>query len=326
MIFGIALLRGVDLSTSGIVFNIQRFSIHDGPGIRTTVFLKGCPLHCFWCHNPEGVRPNPEMQFFPERCIGCGACIEVCAYGGQLLQGDVRIYARENCQMCGRCVDDCFADALELAGKTMTVDEVMADVLSDRAFYDNSGGGVTLSGGEPLLQHAFSRQILERSKAEGLHAALETSAHCRWKRLQALLPLVDLVMMDLKQMDSDVHRSTTGVPNEVILANAERLMHTPKPVWFRTPVVPSVNDTPEAIGEIAAFVRRLTDIRMHSSRAEGAEPAPPSLELLPFHRLAGDKYRRLGLEDRVGHLEPPSPEKMDDLRHLARSYGIEVKD
>jgi pyruvate formate lyase activating enzyme len=268
---------------------------------------------------------KPEIQFHPEKCIGCGACIEVCGFGGQLMVDDLRCYARENCQLCGRCVEECFAGALEMTGTCMTVDELMVELLADRAFYDNSGGGVTLSGGEPLLQDAFARQILERCKVEGLHTAVETSAHCRWERLEALLPLVDLVMMDLKHLDSGVHRAATGVPNESILANAERLMRTDIPVWFRTPVVPGVNDTTEAIGQIAAFVNQLIDIRLHSDQCEGANPVLPVLELLRFHRLAADKYRSLGLVSQTDGLEPPSQDRMDELRRVARSYGVDVK-
>jgi len=166
------------VTESGIVFNIQRFSVHDGPGIRTTVFLKGCTLHCFWCHNPEGIRPKPEIQFYPERCIGCGACLEACKHGAQILQDGVHVYMRENCVMCGKCVDNCFSGALELTGTVVTVDEVMAEVLADRAFYANSGGGVTLSGGEPLLQADFSRAILQRSKEpSGIRATLGRLGH-----------------------------------------------------------------------------------------------------------------------------------------------------
>ena len=314
------------MTESGIVFNIQRFSVHDGPGIRTTVFLKGCTLHCFWCHNPEGLRLKPEIQFYPERCIGCGACLEACEHGAQVLNDDgVHIYVRENCVMCGKCVDNCFSGALELTGTTMTVDEVMAEVLADRAFYANSGGGVTLSGGEPLLQADFSRAILRRSKAEGLHTAIETCGNYAWSHLESLLPWVDLVMMDLKHMDPDVHREVTGVSNERILKIAKGLMSTSKPVRFRTPVIPTVNDTPEAIGEIAAFVRRLSDLRIAHNAETGTDVPLPVLGLLRFHRLAADKYRSLGLDYKASNLEAPSPAYMDELRDVARGYGIEVE-
>lgn len=313
------------MTESGIVFNIQRFSVHDGPGIRTTVFLKGCTLHCFWCHNPEGIRLKPEIQFYPDRCIGCGACLEACEHGAQVLKDGVHVYVRENCVMCEKCVDDCFSGALELTGTVVTVDEVMEEVLADRAFYANSGGGVTLSGGEPLLQADFSRAILQRSKAEGLHTAIETCGNYAWSHLESVLPWVDLVMMDLKHMDSASHRDATGVPNERTLKIAEGLMRRGKPVRFRNPVIPAVNDTLEAIGEIAAYVRRLSDLRIATNAETGADVPPPVLGLLRFHRLAADKYRSLGLEYRASSLEAPSLEHMDSLRDVARSYGIEVE-
>lgn len=309
----------------GIVFNIQRFSVHDGPGIRTTVFLKGCSLHCFWCHNPEGIRPKPEIQFYPERCIGCGACLEACDHGAQVLQDGVHVYVRENCVLCGRCVDECFSGALELTGQPMTVDAVMAEVLADRAFYQQSGGGVTLSGGEPLLQRDFTTALLTRAKDEGLHTAVETCGNYRWADLEPLLPLVDLFMMDLKHMDPAAHKAAVGVSNERILAIAEHLMATDKPVWFRTPVIPTVNASAEAINDIAAFVRRLGDLRTAYNTEHGIQAPLPTLELLRFHKLAADKYRSLDLDYKASALEVPSLDDMDELRAIARSHGIEVK-
>ncbi len=309
------------MSASGIVFNIQRFSVHDGPGIRTTVFLKGCSLHCFWCHNPEGISPKQEIQFYPERCIGCGACLEACEHGAHIMEDGVHVYVRDKCVLCGKCTDSCFSGALEMTGDEVTVDDVMQEVLADRTFYQNSGGGMTLSGGEPLLQKAFSKALLERAKAEGVHTAIETCGNYRWSDLEELLPFIDMVMMDLKHMDPEIHRKAVGASNERILVIAEQLMYTDKPVWFRTPVIPTVNDTPEAIGAIAAFVRRLTDIR----EAQGNGAPPPMLELLRFHRLAGDKYRSLGLDYKAATLEAPSLAYMDELRDLARSHGIVVK-
>ena len=313
------------MSEFGTIFNIQRFSVHDGPGIRTTIFMKGCSMHCFWCHNPEGIRPKSEIQFYPDRCIGCGACLEVCEHGAQVLEDSVHVYLRENCEMCGACVDQCFSGALELTGESMTVDDVMSEVLADRAFYEKSQGGVTLSGGEPLLQRAFTEAILERSKAEGLHTAVETCGNYPWSTLAPLLPLIDLLMMDIKLMDAAAHREATGVSNQRILTISKELMRTDKPVWFRTPVIPKVNDTPEAIAAIASHVRRLTDIREAHNAELGVDAPPPSLELLRFHRLAADKYRSLGLEYKASELQAPSLAYMDDLRDVARSHNIVVK-
>ena len=300
----------------GMVFNIQRFSIHDGPGIRTTVFLKGCSLRCFWCHNPEGIRPKQELQFFPDRCIGCDACIAACPQGANLKEGDRRLYLRDQCVVCGRCVDTCYAEARVLAGTEMTVDQVVEEALRDRAFYQNSGGGVTLSGGEPLLQREFTCEVLRQLKAAGVHTAVETAANLPWEVIEQTAPWTELFMMDLKHLDSDKHRWATGVPNERILANARKLARLGKPVIFRVPVVPTVNDSPEEIAAIAEFVQQLNAI--------GTTPDPFPLELLPFHRLAGDKYRSLGLESGATDFVPPSKEYLAQLAAAGCARGIEV--
>jgi len=285
-------------SLSGLVCNIQRFSLHDGPGIRTTVFLKGCTLRCFWCHNPESIRLTQELRLYPDRCIGCGACVEVCPTGAQGLspEGELQ-FDRERCQACGACVEVCFAGARELSARRMTVPEVVAEVLQDRAFYESSRGGVTLSGGEPALQPEFSYEILAQCREAGVHTAIETAANVRWENLARLMPVTDMVMMDLKQMDPQKHRWATGASNALLLANARRLVETGKPIIFRTPVVPTVNDTPEEIAAIAAFVREMVLLRRARGDADGDGVGEDTitLELLPFHRLAGDKYRSLGL-------------------------------
>jgi len=305
----------------GIVTNIQRFSLHDGPGIRTTVFLKGCNLRCFWCHNPETWSPKPEIQVFPSKCIGCGACLGVCPQGAHGMVDGAKVYDRDKCVACGKCAKTCYAEALVFTGKTMSVDDVLAEVLADRPFYATSGGGVTLSGGEPALQLDFSYAILARSKAGGVHTVIETDANYAWEWLEKLLEVTDFVMTDIKHMDSEKHRAITGVPNERILDNHRRLMATNKPVVFRTPVVPTVNATPEEIGAIAAYIRDLAELRAQS----GSPAPPPRLELLPFHRLAGDKYRSLGLDYKAKDLPTPTKDEMAAFVALAVGYGIAVK-
>ena len=295
----------------GYVTNIQRYSIHDGPGIRTTVFLKGCNLRCFWCHNPETLAPKPELQLFPERCIGCGACLERCPYGAHARVNGDRVFRRELCQACGACAETCYAEALVLVGDRMTPDEVVAQALRDRPFYETSNGGVTLSGGEPLLQLAFSRAILEGVRAQGVHTAIETNACWPWERLASLAELVDLWMVDIKTMDSDLHRQVTGAPNEQILANLHQLADSGAPVIVRTPIVPGINDAAEDVAAIAAFVAGL--------------PSLVYYELLPFHPMATGKYRSLGLDYRAAKLKRPSPETMATLAQVAAGSGVEAR-
>jgi pyruvate formate lyase activating enzyme len=296
---------------SGIVTNIQRFSIHDGPGIRTTVFLKGCNLRCFWCHNPETLKPKPELQVFPSRCIGCGVCFERCPQGAHEIVDGRRVYHRDRCVVCGTCVDTCYAEALVLVGERKTVDEVVEVVLRDRPFYETSGGGVTLSGGEPLLQIDFSRAILARCKEEGLHTAIETAASFSWERVAAILSVTDLVMLDIKLMDPVAHRAHTGVSNERILDNARRLGELDLPLIVRTPVVPGVNDDEDAIASVADFCAQLPNLLYY--------------ELLPFHPMAQSKYDSLDMSYRAQGLEPPSKERMEVLAEAARGSGIEVR-
>lgn len=294
----------------GLITNIQRFSVHDGPGIRTTIFFKGCNLRCFWCHNPEDMRPQPELQVFPERCIDCQACAEACPYGAHLWTEEQHVFQRDLCQVCGTCVDTCYAGGLVLVGQEMHVDEVMTEVVQDAAFYESSGGGVTLSGGEPLLQVEFAQAILRRCREAGIHTAIETAANAAWSRLETLLPDLDLVMMDIKLMDSERHQAATGVPNEKILANARQLGQV-KPLIVRTPIVPGFNDTPEDIVAIAEFVSRLPTLEYY--------------ELLPFHPMGRSKYESLGMDYAAADLKMPPADQMQQLAMAAQAKGIFVR-
>jgi len=296
----------------GLITNVQRFSIHDGPGIRTTVFFKGCPLRCFWCHNPETLRMQPEVQVFPDRCIGCGECFLRCPQGAHVQVDGQRQFRRELCQACGRCVETCYAEALVMAGRWWTPEELLAELLRDQPFYEQSGGGITLSGGEPLLQQPFSLRVLQLCRQAGLHTAIETAAFCRWESLAELLPWLDLVMMDIKVMDDTQHRAVTGVSNRRILENAQQLAETGVPLIVRTPVVPTVSDQLEVICAIAAFVRGFPNLLYY--------------ELMPFHRLAEGKYRSLGLTYRASGFQSPAREEMQALARQARDCGVqEVK-
>jgi pyruvate formate lyase activating enzyme len=298
----------------GSIFSIQRFSIHDGPGIRTTVFLKGCPLRCFWCHNPEGLEREFGVQYFSNLCIGCGECARECPTGAHALVDGLHVFSREGCTGCdgtrSRCVEACPSKALVLTGRLVEVEEVVAEVLRDSPFYASSGGGVTLSGGEPLYQRDFAAALLSRCMEEGVHTAIETAGAYPWSWLEGILPFVNLVMMDIKHLDGAKHLKATGMDNGAILENARRLSHTGLPLILRVPVIPGVNDTPGEVSAIRDYVRLLRD----------EQPAGSSLsfELLAYHPLALDKYRSLGRENPCERLAPLSGDRMLELEAIAQ--------
>ncbi len=290
----------------GMVFDIKRFAVHDGPGIRTTVFLKGCPLRCIWCHNPESMLRRPEIAFYPDKCIHCGRCLEVCPLP------DDRKLDREYCTGCGACAEVCPSGARVLCGRELSVDEVMAEVVSDKAFYDNSGGGVTVSGGEPLAQPAFACEIFRSCRAESIHTVLDTTGYAEWEVLAEVASHADLVLYDLKCADPQKHRELTGVSNEVILENARRLARTDKAMIVRIPVIPGYTDSPENIRDIGKFVSSLGD-------------SVKSVELLPYNRLAEAKYHQYGYSDyELEGLDPPSRGELLALAEILTSLGLRV--
>lgn len=318
----------------GLVLNIQRFSIHDGPGIRTTVFLKGCPARCWWCHNPESQSPGPELVVIGERCIRCGACLLVCPSGaaragargapgaggsgpdgaGGDSPGDPGGAAGGSgpavppvCTVCGACVDACPPGARSVAGTLMTVDQVLEELLRDRIFYEESGGGITLSGGEPLLQFPFAEALLRACRRQGLHTALDTCGSCPREHLLAAAAVSDLVLYDIKVLDEDRHREATGVDAAPILQNLKALGDVHDNIWIRIPVIPGLNDDPGSMEAIARFVGGLRGIRQ--------------VNLLPYHRLGVQKAGRLGRTARVPEAAPPTGERLEALAGCFRSRG-----
>jgi pyruvate formate lyase activating enzyme len=295
----------------GLVFDIERFAIHDGPGIRTTLFLKGCPLACWWCHNPESLAPRPQLALFEDKCIGCGRCFEACPNGvHERLSDGSRALHRERCAACGRCVQTCFAEALVMEGRELGVDEAMTELRKDMPFYASSGGGITLSGGEPMLQVAFSEAVLRACRAEGIHTALDTSGHAPWADYEKVLPFVDLVLYDFKLADSEAHRKYTGVDNELIRENLARIDERGMPIEVRIPVIPGINDSQENIEESARFLAGLKGIQR--------------VALLPYHGLGESKYPRVGRTYRLDGLASPSRERMEQIASWISRYGIEA--
>jgi len=296
----------------GWVFNIQRFSLHDGPGIRTTVFLKGCPLRCAWCHNPEGLEGRAQVRLTLNLCARCGRCAAACENGGHEVTADGHSLHLAACISCGRCVDACPYGALEMVGKRMSAEEVLAVVRRDVPFYQQSGGGITLSGGEPLAQFAFSRLLLQAAKTEGMHAAIETSALAPWPRLAALAPLLDLWLVDLKHTDSTSHRALTGVPNRRILANIRRMAGAGWPLLLRVPWVPRHNAESAFLDGLTAFLRSLDN--------------PPPLEFMPYHRLGLGKWAALGGESTIPE-DIPAADRADiePWAVRLRDAGVDVK-
>ena len=290
-----------DRNTKGIVFNIQRYSIHDGPGIRTTVFLKGCPLQCFWCQNPESQKRKPEVFLNKSKCTLCGECVAVCPTGASALSERSSTIDRDKCTGCGKCVEACPNEARSLVGRDMTIDEVMKEVIRDRRFYENSGGGVTLSGGEPIAQPKFACAILQACKGAGLHTVLDTCGYVSWPTMEKLLKYTDLVLYDIKCMGRKKHYEATGKANEIILENAKRIAKY-KAMRVRVPVIPGFNDSADEISAIAHFVK--------------AELNSVDIDLLPYNKMGEIKYERL---DRTCvHLEEKDEGDVENLKAIVK--------
>ena len=295
----------------GIIFDIQKFSLHDGPGIRTTVFLKGCSLHCFWCQNPEGLHSTQELQYIESHCISCGICFSVCSVGAHTIRDGIHEVDRDKCTLCGECVKSCPAKALQFTAREMEAKAIVEQVLEDKIYYDTSGGGITLSGGEPLVQADFSSEILRLCKLNGIHTAIETAFNVEWSEAEKILPYLDLIMVDIKAVDTERHIQGTGVNNKRILENIQRVAKQDIPLIVRVPLIPGVNDSDEEISKIAHFVEGFSNLCY--------------LELVPFHRLGESKYCSIGLIPKTEHLPYIQHERLNEIRSLLLNLNIKVK-
>jgi len=298
------------LINEGTVFDIQRFSVHDGPGIRTLVFLKGCSLKCEWCANPESQAFTPELIFDPARCIACENCLMLCTHGALRKQGERILFEKERCIGCGACAEKCYAEARVVKGRKMTVDAVVSEVLKDEAFYADSGGGVTLSGGEPLDQPDFAECILKACKDLALHTAVETAGHVLWSCFERIIPFTNLFLFDIKHTDPGKLKEFTKGDAARILQNLQKLVMRAKQLIVRTPVIPGFNDSAEEIQKIARLVKSLGIKELH---------------MLPYHQYGQSKYRLMGRKYIFRGSQQVEAQRMLVLRDTASREGIKVQ-
>jgi pyruvate formate lyase activating enzyme len=303
---------GNTAESSAVVFDIERYATEDGPGIRSVVFFKGCSLHCTWCQNPESQSAQRQVMYDRSQCVACRRCIEVCPVGA--VREDMSmgfLTQHETCTLCGACVNACFSDARTIVGRRMSLDAIMNEVRKDRAYYKETGGGVTLSGGEPLLQADAARELCRLCKGEGIPTALETAGHVPWSSIEDVLPWVDLLYFDLKHIDSTEHRKYTGAPLDLILSNLKKAGECTENLVVRIPVIPGVNAREETLRRMFTFLAGSTRVRR--------------VELLPFHRLGLGKYEGLGLSYAMAEVGNMSREQCAPFAELGRSLGLFVQ-
>ena len=295
--------------TAPFIFNIQKFCVHDGPGIRTTIFFKGCPLNCAWCHNPESQDFALELLVNAEKCTSCRQCLSACPASAIRATGERIVTDRAVCRTCGECTDECRQGAREIAGRQATIDELLAEIEKDRVFYEQSGGGVTLSGGEVLCQPEASRELAQACKSRGIPVAIDTCGHAPYENLTRLLDCADLFLYDLKHLDSLQHQKFTGQDNHLILDNLLRLSATGKSVHLRIPLIENFNADDAHIETVAQFVRQLNLVQ---------------IDLLPYHNTGSSKYERLGRRYEPGCFAAPSPDRLARIAAVLRQVHPNV--
>lgn len=295
---------------NGNITDIQRFSLNDGDGIRTTVFLKGCNMQCKWCHNPETIKFKNDILLYDSNCIHCMKCFEVCKQGAHILDRDKHIVDNDKCIGCGKCVDVCYAEALKFSSESMSVEEVMFQIVQDKAYYERSGGGVTISGGEVFCQVDFVDKLIDVCKSEGINVAVETNLLHKFENIEHIIKKLDMVMFDIKLFDNEMHKKYTGVDNKIILENAKKLDKLDIPLIVRTPLIPNVTDTDENLIQIANFVSGLKNVKYY--------------ELLNFNPLGESKYRALNSPNEFLDARPLTQNKLDHICELLKAYKIKI--
>ena len=285
--------------------------MHDGPGIRTTAFLKGCPLNCKWCSNPEGIDPSPELMTIDRNCVGCFRCVEICSQKAIQRADGKRIIDRQKCNRCFDCVEACSYDALKKAGHTYKIDELVKEIEKDRLFFFNSGGGITFSGGEPLLQHEFTREVFRICRQKTIPTALDTCGHIPWRTLESVLEFTDLVLYDIKHLDSTLQQKSTGQNNQLILQNFKRIVKAAR-TWVRVPLIPGFNDSTDFLRSLCRLILELEKTKIEK------------VSLLPYHNWGEQKYCMLGRPYEFTETVSQSKQRLEELRQIIGSYGIPV--
>lgn len=299
----------LDKQVSGTIFDIQGFSVHDGPGARTLIFLKGCSLNCFWCSNPEGISKSNIPLYYSSKCIGCGNCKTACPNNAIQFIDEKPVIDRDFCEICNdhTCIDNCYTDTLRMSGRTISVDELFSIIQRDRQYWGNKGG-ITLTGGEPLIQVDFARDILEKCYNSYIHTAIETCGNVPWKNFEMVIDYLDWIFFDLKHLDTDIHKKGTGVSNRLILENAERIASKGNyRLIFRMAIIPGYNDSIENITATAEFMRKI-----------GVD----EINILPIHHFGSSKYELLGMKYTYGDVKPPDMRKMEEIKNIFDSYAI----